>query len=577
MKTQPRVAVYGRHSTAMQTATSSSDQAASCAKLVDYLNGAVTDTYLDPEFSGYRRDRPALQRLLRDIEAGLIDVVVCEALDRLARDAEDVAWLGKKLNYHRVALHTVTEGHVDEIKFAVASLLGAIFLKNLIDKTLRGMEAAVLAGRFAGGRAYGYKRVIRLNANGELIRGLLEIDPVQADLVRRILTDFAAGQSSIQIAKALNEEGVPGPRGGAWNASSIRGDPKKGTGILNNPLYIGRLVWGRRQWRRNPDSEKRERRYRLRDKSEWVEVEVPDLRIVNDELWEAARTELEQRQRPSAQGGIGQQNRKKHLLSGLIRCSCCGCGYTISGKDYYRCAGQKERGTCDNTMSVRKGAIETATLSVLKNHLLTPEHTRVFVEEYNRTAAQLAKQSQHRDDDAAARLDLVTRELENLSANLLTGVLSPTLQRLLTEREEEKALLEARLVTASAPVAPPFAVNHGDLQDLFARKVSDLCETLNDAAVRTEAAGILATLIESVTIYPEGPDGPEAEVVSKVADLAAFALNDNAIPGGRVTSSMAVVAGVGFEPMPLNDRASAYGHLYHDLYHIFDLENFAPL
>jgi len=139
----------------------------------------------------------------------------------------------------------------------------------------------------------------------------------------------------------------------------------------------------------------------------------------------------------------------------------------------------------------------------------------------------------------------VTRELENLSANLLTGVLSPTLQRLLTEREKEEALLEARLVTASAPVAPPFAVNHGDLQDLFARKVSDLCETLNDAAVRTEAAGILATLIESVTIYPEGPDGPEAEVVSKVADLAAFALNDNAIPGGRVTSSMAGVAGVG--------------------------------
>lgn len=166
MKASPTIAIYGRHSTSMQTATSSADQAMSCMKLVDYLGGRVLATYLDPEQSGYRRDRAGLKQLLGDVETGRVDIVVCEALDRLARDAEDVAWLGKKLAYHRVPLHTVSEGHVDEIKFAVAGLLGAIFLKHLIDKTVRGMEAAVLAGRFAGGRAYGFKRVIRLDARG---------------------------------------------------------------------------------------------------------------------------------------------------------------------------------------------------------------------------------------------------------------------------------------------------------------------------------------------------------------------------------------------------------------------------
>lgn len=330
MKASPTIAIYGRHSTSMQTATSSADQAMSCMKLVDYLGGRVLATYLDPEQSGYRRDRAGLKQLLGDVETGRVDIVVCEALDRLARDAEDVAWLGKKLAYHRVPLHTVSEGHVDEIKFAVAGLLGAIFLKHLIDKTVRGMEAAVLAGRFAGGRAYGFKRVIRLDARGELIRGLLEIDEARADIVRRIYTEFAAGQSSILIAKGLNEDGIPGPRGGQWNASTIRGDPKKAVGILNNPLYVGRLVWGRRQWRRNPDSEMRERRYRLRDKSEWVEVAVPDLRIVDDHLWDAVHAEIEQRQRPQADAPLGRQNRKKHLLSGLIRCSVCGSNYTIS-------------------------------------------------------------------------------------------------------------------------------------------------------------------------------------------------------------------------------------------------------
>lgn len=116
------------------------------------------------------------------MEAGEIDIIVCEALDRLTCDAEDMAWLGKKLIYHRIQLHTLSEGHVDEIKFPVSGLLGSIFPKHLVDKTLRGMEAAVLAGRFAGRRAYGYKRMVRLDANGESQRYLLEIE-AQAELV----------------------------------------------------------------------------------------------------------------------------------------------------------------------------------------------------------------------------------------------------------------------------------------------------------------------------------------------------------------------------------------------------------
>lgn len=223
---QPRIILYGRHSTSMQTATSSVDQVASCVSLVDRLGGVVIDTFVDPELSGYRRNRPGLTKIIQAAKAGIVDIIVCESLDRLARDAEDVAWIGKILAYHRVQLHTVSEGHVDEIKFAVAGLLGTIFLKHLVDKTIRGMEAAVLAGRFAGGRAYGYKRAAKLDAKGEVIPGILEIDEETAGVVRRIFAWFAAGLSSIQIATRLNEEGVPGPRGGQWNASTIRGDPK---------------------------------------------------------------------------------------------------------------------------------------------------------------------------------------------------------------------------------------------------------------------------------------------------------------------------------------------------------------
>ncbi len=75
-------------------------------------------------------------------------------------------------------------------------------------------------------------------------------------------------------------------------------------------------------------------------------------------------------------------------------------------------------------------------------------------------------------------------------------------------------------------------------------------EALDAETVRGEAAEILSTLIESVTIYPDGRDGPEAEVVAKVADLVAFATNDNAArEGGVMSSSTKMVAGTGFEPV----------------------------
>ena len=548
MKVSPRIGLYGRHSTDLQTATSSEDQTASCMKLVNLLNGTVVATHHDPEESGYKRNRPGLKQLLALVEAGEIDLIVCESLNRLARDPEDVAWLGKKLNYHCIGLHTVSEGHVDEVKFAVAALLGAIFLKNLIDKTLRGMEAAVLAGRFAGGRAYGYDKRQIFDAEGERIRGYLDINPAKAETIKRIFQDFVNGRSSIEIARALNADGIPGPRGGAWNASTIRGDPKKATGILNNPLYIGRLVWGRRQWRRNPDSEKRERRYRVRDKAEWIEVEVPELRIIEDDLWEAVRVQLKRRSRPRDAKGPAGKPRKKHLLSGQIKCSVCGSNYTISGKDYYRCAGHKERGTCTNHTSVRKGALEEATLSILQSHLLTEDHAKLFAETFNREIEKIANSRLDSNQGLKDRLSVLDTEITNLSANMLNGVISSTLARMLAERETEKANIEARLAQA-APSRPAAQVlPHPELVRQFAQKVSALRETLSDEAVRTEAAELMDNLIESVTIYPDAANGPEAEVVANVADLAAWALNDNAALRGGVSSSIPVVAGVGFEP-----------------------------
>jgi site-specific DNA recombinase len=59
--------------------------------------------------------------------------------------------------------------------------------------------------------------------------------------VRRIFELFAAGVSPREIAKRLNAEGVPGPDGREWRDTTMRGQPDRGAGILNNALYAGRL------------------------------------------------------------------------------------------------------------------------------------------------------------------------------------------------------------------------------------------------------------------------------------------------------------------------------------------------
>jgi site-specific DNA recombinase len=108
----------------------------------------------------------------------------------------------------------------------------------------------------------------------------------EAAVVERIFRDFVAGQSPKQIAKTLNREGVAGPFGGKWSPSTIYGNTKRGTGILNNELYIGRMVWNRLQYVKDPDTGKRVSR--LNPSSVWITTDVPHLRIVPDELWSAA-------------------------------------------------------------------------------------------------------------------------------------------------------------------------------------------------------------------------------------------------------------------------------------------------
>lgn len=144
--------------------------------------------------------------------------------------------------------------------------------------------------------------------------------------------------------------------------------------------------------------------------------------------------------------------------------------------------------------------------------------------EYEREATRLARIDSHEADTARIRLQQLERELGNLYENLLAGIATPALRQMIDERETEKARLILRNATVDRGVAsqPPLPTP-SVLQAQFRARIAALRSTLEDPAVRGQAASITSRLIESVTIYPEGP---AAEVVANVASLVSYAIND---------------------------------------------------
>ena len=198
-------------------------------------------------------------------------------------------------------------------------------------------------------------------------RGQRKINEAEANIVRRIFSEYVSGKSPRKIAASLNSEQVPSPRGGQWNASTINGNLKRRNGILNNELYLGRIIYNRQMFVKDPDTGKR--RSKPNPESLWVVKNVPDLRIIDQETWNKAQA---LKKRFSSHRGNKRQT-KKRLLSGLIKCGGCGGSMTIVNRERYSCSAKRERGTCDNPAGIQAQTLEKRVLDGLKQILLGRE------------------------------------------------------------------------------------------------------------------------------------------------------------------------------------------------------------
>ncbi len=287
-----RAAIYARYSSDQQSASSIEDQIRICRERALRQGWQVVGCYKDAATSGASMvGRAGIQALLRDAQSGAIDIVLAEALDRLSRDQADIAILHRQLTFLGIKIVTLADDEINEMHIGLKGTMNALFLKDLAAKTHRGLRGRVEKGKAGGGLCYGYDVVRQFDAHGEPIRGDRQINEAEAVIVRRIFQEFADGISPRAIACRLNAEGIPGPAGSIWGDTTIRGHVVRGTGIINNGLYIGMLVWNKLRYRKDPSTGKRVPK--LNPESAWIRTEVPDLRIVDDELWQAVRRRQE--------------------------------------------------------------------------------------------------------------------------------------------------------------------------------------------------------------------------------------------------------------------------------------------
>ena len=158
-----RVAIYARHSTDRQT-TSTQDQIVRCEGHCSAQKYHVIDVYYDEAMSGAHMDsRPGISSLLMGAFDNRFDRIVCEDLSRISRDQGDVANFFKKMGFVGIEVETISEGIINELHIGLKGTMNALYLKDLSDKTHRGVVSAVLRGGVPGGNTYGYELVHLMN------------------------------------------------------------------------------------------------------------------------------------------------------------------------------------------------------------------------------------------------------------------------------------------------------------------------------------------------------------------------------------------------------------------------------
>lgn len=284
-----------------------SAQEEKCRQFIESQGWQYDGEYIDDGYSAKDLNRPGMQRLLHDIKERQFDILVVYRLDRLVRSVVDLHHLVRLFDERGIMFKSVTE------VFDTTNAMGRFFItlvgamaqwerENLAERVRMGMERRAAEGKFNGSAVpYGYR----------LEGDKLVIEPGEAELVRRIFRMYKQyGMDT--IANMLNAEGLKTRRGNNWDPNVIKY-------MLSNPIYFGRMVWGRKT------------------RSKVITIDGAAPAIISEEEFQEAQRIMKKRLSMPARGKSATSD---YIFAGILSCGYCGrklYGSNRRGTYYYGC------------------------------------------------------------------------------------------------------------------------------------------------------------------------------------------------------------------------------------------------
>ncbi len=413
---------------------------------------SVYDTYVDDGWSGTNFDRPAFQRMIADIEARKVNMVITKDLSRLGRDYILTGhYMERYFPEHRVRYISLLDGidtGVDSTANDITpfrAIMNDMYAKDISKKIKSVKRDKQRKGQFIGGKpVYGYK--MHPTEKNKII-----IDEEVAPVVRRIFALALSGMSCRNIAALLNQEGVPtpatyanlpvarpGPYTGLWSSERI-------SDMLQNETYIGNMVQGR-----SVKISYKSKKCLRQDPVNWVVVEGTHEPLVDPETFRKVRMLVNSRKHT-------RSRTYDFLLKGLIFCH--ECGYPLAvlnrknarGEDvlYFVCRTYQrftKAGVC-TCHSIKEKTVTDAVVAKVREvcqAYLNPDELLPVAQEAMENAG---KRSSLESELQAlqSKIDSLTANLDRIYTDRLSGLLPEAdFQRIFGRIKLEREQLEGK-------------------------------------------------------------------------------------------------------------------------------------
>lgn len=458
---------------------------------------SVYDTYVDDGWSGTSFDRPDFQRMIEDIEAKKVNMVITKDLSRLGREYimtghyMERYFPEKRVRYISLldGIDTGVESTANDIT-PFRAIMNDMYAKDISKKIKSVKRDKQRKGQFIGGKPmYGYK--MHPTEKNEIV-----IDEEVAPVVRRIFAMALDGMSCRKIAATLNEEGVPtpatycgwnmgrkGPYAGLWSSERI-------SEMLQNETYLGNMVQGR-----TVKISYKSKKCLKQDRENWVVVENTHEPLIDKETFQKVRMLVNSRRHT-------RSRTYDFLLKGLIFCHECGYPMAVlnrppvSGEDrlLFVCRTYQrftKAGVC-SCHSIKEQVVTEAVLAKVREvceAYLDPNKLQPIAAD----AVEKARKAENHEAEIQSiqnKIDSLTANLDKMYMDRLTGLLAEAdFERIYQRVKMDRTSLEEKLKELESQKESPVSTED---------RARELVQQFLDSAYTSRE--LLVSLIERVEL-----------------------------------------------------------------------------